>query len=191
MQLVLLSALLLIKIALVRPCEPDFGTDYPGCDIKQKHDVQSWKECSRICSYTTNCKYWTWAHADSTVSPLTCWLKHSKCPIKLSSNLVSGDTNCPTKSLSSLKSFCLPKYGLDFPGCDMKSVQKIKDWRECSLLCLFTQGCKQWTWSHKGFAQAPHNCWLKNKICVGKPLSYVISGDVLTYIRCKEVNSIF
>ena len=125
MQLVLLSALLLIKIALVRPCEPDFGTDYPGCDIKQKHDVHSWKECSRICSYTTNCKYWTWAHADSTVSPLTCWLKHSKCPIKLSSNLVSGDTNCPTKSLSSLKSSCL--QNMDWIFLDVI-------WRACKIL---------------------------------------------------------
>ena len=137
MQLVLLSALLLITIALVGSCEPYFGTNYTGFDIKQKHNVTSWKECSRIYSYTTNCKYWTWAHADSTVLPLTCCLKHSKCTKKLSSNLVSGDTNCP------IKSSCLPKYGLDFPGCDMKNVQNIKDWRECSMLCLFTQGCKQ------------------------------------------------
>ena len=49
-SLVLLTTLLLIAFRTVELCEPDFGTDYRGCDLKQYQNVRSWKECSRICS---------------------------------------------------------------------------------------------------------------------------------------------
>ena len=192
MQFVLFLIILLsIAFMIVETCEPDFGTDYRGCDLKQYHNVESWKECSRICSYTTSCLYWTWAHPDSTFMPLTCWLKNRKCRGTPAANFISGDTSC-TQTLTHLsKSACHPKYGFDYPGCDMKRIPNVDNWRKCSKLCLFTQGCKQWTWAHRGYRPYPHSCWLKNKICPGKPYSVVISGDVLTYLRCKKIRGQF
>ena len=189
--MVLLITLLSIAYRTIELCEPDFGTDYRGCDLKQYLKVRSWKECSRICSYTPSCLYWTWAHHDSTYRPLTCWLKNRKCSGGPAAKFLSGDTRCTNTSMHSLKSACLPKFGLDYPGCDMKRVPNVNNWRECSKLCLFTQGCRQWTWAHKGYQPYPHSCFLKNKICAAKPLSFVISGDVLTYMRCKELHSNF
>ena len=113
--LVLLTTLLLIAFRTAELCEPDFGTDYGGCDLKQYQNVRSWKECSRICSYTPSCLYWTWAHPDSTYRPLTCWLKNRKCRGSPAANFVSGDTRCTKTSMHSLKSACLPKFGLDYP----------------------------------------------------------------------------
>lgn len=101
---ILLTVILLIAVTLVQTCEPDCGTNYHSCDIKQHTNVGIWQENSRICSYTTRCKYWTWIHADSSIRPLQCWLKHDKCTVKVSANHVSGDANCPGKSLNLLKS---------------------------------------------------------------------------------------
>ena len=126
--------------------------------VKQHTNGGSWQECSRICSYTTQCKYWTLAHADSTIRLVQCCLKLNKCTIKALANLVSGDVNCPGKSLNLLKSVCHLKFEYNFPACNMKRVSNIGNWRECSKICFFTQGCKRWIWSHKGHSAAPHSC---------------------------------
>ena len=104
---ILLTVILLIAATIVQTCEPDFRINYYSCDIKQHTNFENWQESSRICSYTTRCKYWTWVHADSSIRPLQCWLKHDKCTVKVSANHVSGDINCPGKSLNLLKSVFL------------------------------------------------------------------------------------
>lgn len=68
----------------------------------------------------------------------------------------------------------------------MKRVSNVDNWQECSKICFFTQGCKRWTWSHKGYSAAPNSYCLKNETCPGKPLSFVISRDVLTYMRYEK-----
>ena len=113
--MVLLTTLLLIAFRTVELCEPDFGTNYPGCDVKHHQDISSWQKCSKICSVTPSCHYWSWEHSDSTVKPLTCWLKHSKCTAYHDALVVSGDTSCTNTSTDLPKSACLPKYGLHYP----------------------------------------------------------------------------
>ena len=140
MQLmVLFTTLLPIAFRTAESCEPDFGTEYNGCGFKQYQEIRSWKECSRICSYTPSCQYWTWAHFGSTYMPLTCFLKNRKCRQSPSVNFVSGDTSCA--KTSAFTTLCLPKYGVDYPGCDMMRVVNVYSWRECSKFCLITQGC--------------------------------------------------
>ena len=189
--MVLLTTLLLMTFRTVELCEPDFGTNYPRCDLKQQHNIRNWQKCSKICSVTPSCHYWTWAHSDSTYKPLTCFLKKSKCRAYHDASFVSGDTSCTNTAIDLPKSACLPKYGLNYPGCDIKRVPNTKTWRDCSKLCFFTQGCRQWTWEHKGSRPYAHSCWLKNNICPSKRNSFVISGDALTYMRCKELHGNF
>lgn len=133
-----------------------------------------------------SCIYQTWTHADSTYRPLTCFLKNKKCCGRPYANSVSGYTTC-TKTSVFLTS-CLPKYGTDYPGCNMRRVLNVCSWREYSNFCLITQGCRQWTWFQKGHQSYPHSCLLKNKICAAKPLLSAISGNALTYMRCKELD---
>ena len=187
MQLkVLLTTLFSTAFGTAELCEPDFGTNYTGCDLTLFQEIRSWKECRKICFYTESCVYWTWTQSDSNYRPLTCFLKNKKCRGRPDANSVSGDVTCTKRSVFSTS--CLPKYGVDYPGCDMMRLANVYSWRECSRFCLITQGCRQWTWFHKGHRSYPHSCLLKNKTCSAKPLSFAISGDVLTYVRCKELD---
>lgn len=160
-----------IAITTVKMCEPDFGFYYPGCDLRSLVHVRTWKECGRICASTPGCLYWTWAHASSSYKPLNCWLKNRLCRSKASPNFISGTRSCPPHTLPC----CQPKFGLNYPGCDMKQYNLIPTWKECARLCNRPNGCKYWTWTSIGHS-LPHSCWLKNSSCTGKPIARIISG---------------
>ena len=167
-------------------CVPLFGTNYVNklCLLYPIYNVATWQRCSAICFLTPECKKWTWAHPDSTSSPRTCWLRKAECGVEFSSNYISGEKNC--SNLSREFSDCVPSYGLEYPGCEMKLKTNVKTWQKCSQICYSTQGCQFWTWFSKQHVSS-ETCWLKKGICEGKPSAFGVSGDASTYFRCNSL----
>lgn len=169
-------------LGCVKPetCEPEFGVGYKGCDFTYFY-TENWEKCSMLCFLIPKCKVWTWIRLDPVTVSL-CWIKTRTCGYEISSIKISGGKKCANLSIDS--NYCVPDYGIEYPGCDMEMITGIKSWQKCSQLCHVTQGCKLWTWFHKNHNVSSYSCSLKRGSCVGRPFAYSISGDDSTYLNC-------
>merc|ERR1712227_102875 len=64
-----------------------------------------------------------------------------------------------------------PEIGKDYYGNDIKSVQNVKTWEECSSLCEGESSCKFWTLN-----TVSSYCWLKTSDSGRIPEKIAISG---------------
>ena len=93
---------------LDKPCKA-WDMDLPGHDIDSVLDVQTWDDCSDLCTQNSACSFWTWVDNKYTLNPAIinkCHLKNGKSSMAPVAGLVSGVSGCthgkksnqPTKS---------------------------------------------------------------------------------------------
>lgn len=71
-------------------CAPNYGLEYPGCDLKWIKNIKTWEKCSQLCHSTDGCKFWTWINQRHNKYSHSCWLKRSLCDRKSSAFGISG-----------------------------------------------------------------------------------------------------
>ena len=79
-------------------CNVEWNADYPGSDLMLVNNVQSWRDCAKLCTDTDlvgdKCTHWTWGASNygSEFARLRCHLKSAARPVPDTrvKNIVSG-----------------------------------------------------------------------------------------------------
>ena len=61
---------------------------------KTTNNVKSWEDCSALCQMRSDCKYWTWHHANSGVYANTCATMTDAGGKFYNTDVVSGKRIC-------------------------------------------------------------------------------------------------
>ena len=75
-----------------------------GVEVTQ--DVQSWKECSKLCRRKPHCRHWTWGHENAGQWAHKCYTMSGYGYTNFDTNVVSGDRYCGGGNVKSIMPSC-------------------------------------------------------------------------------------
>jgi len=152
--------------------------DFPGHDIDSVSNVETWEECSVLCTKNWSCSFWTWVDENYSLNPAIihkCHLKNRKSSASPVTGLVSGVSGCaPVRKNSP----CVSK-NTGLVGHLIGSVLDVPSWEKCSSLCNEKSDCYFWEWVDDSFTLHPasiHKCYLKNRHSGLSSITGLISG---------------
>jgi len=128
---------------------PDVGFNTQTRKGAQVHDgIESWSDCSLKCNKRSNCRYWTWHHAQAGDYAYRC-VTMTETELKVAdTNAISGSSKCVCPIL---KANLQGRTG-------SRIVGRMASWRQCGARCRQEQDCNYWVWHPQGNHEASQRC---------------------------------